>query len=347
MTDAGRRRIDVSSEVHSRLDAESKRRNIPIRDPRRTGGHHHVRREAQAALSVRQQRERRHADRMENRPLKSARSRAASRPDRPANEGSARRVERRLRRDQDDHQGDRRDRTSPRHDRQVPEAEFTTIFKEAQSALAASVLNVTKAAEERAKSLGKQLDRIEKRQSGTRTKLGAGAALGIAGLVLICLLFANTAPTRWLSIRLLGESDSASAAWSLAGDGRTKGELMAETKGLLGDDTYRVRYAECVDHAKRMKKPFRAAHLSASARHDAVTVRPNSIAGGGDAAGYYAADNYYTGEQEGPSEWGGGRGTRSVRHRECRKIRRGAGRQTAQRGRYCERGQWRAGRGSS
>ncbi|MBC7052210.1 hypothetical protein G6O46_24690, partial [Salmonella enterica subsp. enterica serovar Enteritidis] len=63
------------------------------------------------------------------------------------------------------------------------QAEFTTIFKEAQSALAASVLNVTKAAEEQAKSLGKQLDRIEKRQSGTRTKLGAGAALGIAGLV--------------------------------------------------------------------------------------------------------------------------------------------------------------------
>lgn len=37
-----------------------------------------------------------------------------------------------------------------------------------------------------------------------------------------------------------------------------------------------------------------------------MTVRPNPIAGGGDAAGYYAADNYYTGEQEGPSEWGGG-----------------------------------------
>ncbi|MDK8188319.1 MULTISPECIES: MobF family relaxase [Sphingomonas] len=37
-----------------------------------------------------------------------------------------------------------------------------------------------------------------------------------------------------------------------------------------------------------------------------MTVRPNSIAGGGDAASYYAADNYYTGEQAGPSEWGGG-----------------------------------------
>lgn len=36
-----------------------------------------------------------------------------------------------------------------------------------------------------------------------------------------------------------------------------------------------------------------------------MTVRPVPIAGGGDAAGYYAADNYYTGEQEGSSEWGG------------------------------------------
>ncbi|MET0377253.1 MAG: MobF family relaxase, partial [Rhizorhabdus sp.] len=37
----------------------------------------------------------------------------------------------------------------------------------------------------------------------------------------------------------------------------------------------------------------------------AVTVRPAKLAGGGDPASYYAADNYYTGEQEGPSAWGG------------------------------------------
>ena len=64
MTDAGRRRIDVSSEVHSRLDAESKRRNIPIRDLVEQAVTTMFDREAQAALSVRQQRERRHADRI-------------------------------------------------------------------------------------------------------------------------------------------------------------------------------------------------------------------------------------------------------------------------------------------
>lgn len=256
MTDAGRRRIDVSSEVHSRLGAESKRRNIPIRDLVEQAVTTMFDREAQAALSVRQQRERRHADRME---------------EQTAQIGEiTRRVSALIAQQTKDLPGALnagfdainttiKETGGTGHLRDMIakfQAEFTTIFKEAQGALAASVLNVTKAAEEQAKSLGKQLDRIEKRQSGTRTKLGAGAALGIAGLVLICLLFANTAPTRWLSIRLLGESDSASAAWSLAGDGRTKGELMAETKGLLGDDTYRVRYAECVDHAKRMKKPF-------------------------------------------------------------------------------------------
>ncbi len=36
-----------------------------------------------------------------------------------------------------------------------------------------------------------------------------------------------------------------------------------------------------------------------------MTVRPAPLAGGGDPAAYYAADNYYTGEQEGPSAWGG------------------------------------------
>ena len=65
MTDAGRRRIDVASDVHSRLDAESKRRNIPIRDLVEQAVTTMFDREAQAALSVRQQRERRHADRME------------------------------------------------------------------------------------------------------------------------------------------------------------------------------------------------------------------------------------------------------------------------------------------
>ncbi|AXJ97185.1 hypothetical protein DC429_17440 [Arthrobacter sp. TPD3018] len=256
MTDAGRRRIDVSSDVHSRLDAESKRRNIPIRDLVEQAVTTMFDREAQAALSVRQQRERRHADRME---------------EQTAQIGEVtRRVSALIAQQSKDLPGALnagfdaikttiKETGGTGHLRDLIakfQTDFTVLFKEAQGALAVSVGNVTKAVEEQAKGFGKQLDRIEKRQSDTRTKLGVGAALGIAGLVLICLLFANTAPTRWLSIRLLGESDAVPAAWSLAGDGRTTGELMAETKGLLASDTFRVRYAECAAHAKRMKKPF-------------------------------------------------------------------------------------------
>lgn len=36
-----------------------------------------------------------------------------------------------------------------------------------------------------------------------------------------------------------------------------------------------------------------------------MTARPTKLAGGGDPASYYAADNYHTGGQEGPSAWGG------------------------------------------
>lgn len=36
-----------------------------------------------------------------------------------------------------------------------------------------------------------------------------------------------------------------------------------------------------------------------------MTVTPHSIAGAGAAAAYYAQDNYYTADQEGPSHWGG------------------------------------------
>lgn len=36
-----------------------------------------------------------------------------------------------------------------------------------------------------------------------------------------------------------------------------------------------------------------------------MTARPGKLAGGSNPASYYAADNYYTGQQEGPSAWGG------------------------------------------
>jgi hypothetical protein len=256
MTDAGRRRIDVSSDVHSRLDAESKRRNIPIRDLVEQAVTNMFDREAQAALSVRQQRERRHADRME---------------EQTAQIGEiTRRVSALIAQQTKDLPGalnagfDAIKETIQKtggtgHLRDMIakfETDFTATFKEAQDALTASVRTVTKAVEEQAKGLGKQLDRIEKRQSGTRAKLAVGAASGIALLLLVGLLIPDTPPTRWLATRLVGEADAARAAWTLAGDGRARGLLMAETRGLLYDEEFRKRYASCVEMSKRTKTSF-------------------------------------------------------------------------------------------
>lgn len=256
MTDAGRRRIDVSSDVHSRLDTESKRRNIPIRDLVEQAVTTMFDREAQAALSLRQQRERRHADRME---------------EQTAQIGEVtRRVSALIAQQTRDLPGalnagfdaikDTIQKTGGTgHLRDLItkfQTDFTVIFKEAQGTLAASVRAVTESVEKQAKAVGEQLDRIEKRQSGTRGKLAVGAGSGIALLLLVGLLTPDTPPTRWLATRLVGETDPARAAWTLAGDGRARGLLMAETRGLLYDEPFRQRYASCVDRSKRAKASF-------------------------------------------------------------------------------------------
>jgi len=254
--DAGRRRIDVSSDIHTRLDAESKRRNIPIRDLVEQAVTTMFDREAQAALSVRQQRERRQADRMEE---QTAQIGEVTRRVSALIAQQTKELPGALNAGFDAIKTTIKETGGTGHLRDMIakfQSDFTGTFEEAQGALAASVRAVTEAVEERAKVLGKQLDRIEKRQSGTRSKLAAGAALGIALLLLAGLIMPDTPPSRWLATRLVGETDPARAAWTLAGDGRARGLLMAETKGLLYDELFRQRYASCVDKAKRAKISF-------------------------------------------------------------------------------------------
>ena len=254
--DAGRRRIDVSSDIHSRLDAESKRRNIPIRDLVEQAVTTMFDREAQAALSVRQQRERRHADRME---------------EQTAQIGEiTRRVSALIAQQTKDLPGALnagfdaikttiKETGGTGHLRDMIakfQSEFIAKFEAAQGALAGTIGTATEGVDAQARSLGERLERIEKRQSGTPSKLAAGAALGIASLLLVGFIIPDMPPTRWLATRLVGETDPARAAWTLAGDGRVRGLLMAETRGLLYDEPFRQRYASCVDKAKRAKTSF-------------------------------------------------------------------------------------------
>ncbi|MET0377254.1 MAG: hypothetical protein ABW128_23720 [Rhizorhabdus sp.] len=84
---------------------------------------------------------------------------------------------------------------------------------------------------------------------------GAGAMLLL--IVALGSSLADTPPTRWLAIRLTGNTRANDAAFTLAGDDRATGALMEETKGLLGDPGFRNDYTRCVVHAREVAKGFR------------------------------------------------------------------------------------------
>lgn len=256
MTDAGRRRIDVSSDVHSRLDAESKRRNIPIRDLVEQAVTTMFDREAQAALSVRQQRERRHEDQLR---------------EQTAQIGEVtRRVSALIAQQAKDLPGalnagfdaikDTIQKTGGTGHLRDMIAKFQTDFTakstEANTAVSKSVGTVTEAVNRRGDRLEERVAELRKGLAGRRNFFGAGMATGLVFLLLVGFILPDMPPTRWLATRFVGEIDPARAAWTLAGDGRTRGLLMAETKGLLNNHEFRTRYAQCVDHAKRVKAPF-------------------------------------------------------------------------------------------
>lgn len=104
--------------------------------------------------------------------------------------------------------------------------------------------------------LTQQVAHVRALQMGWRRGAAAGAA-GMAALpFLLYLLLQDTQQGRWLAIRLTGNTTAISAAYTLAGDGRLSGALMASTKALLEDSGFRDGYARCVTHAREVKTPF-------------------------------------------------------------------------------------------
>lgn len=111
--------------------------------------------------------------------------------------------------------------------------------------------------------LGKKIDRLTQQvarvralQKGWRRGAAAGAASMAALPLLLYLLLPGTQPGRWLAIRLTGETTAIGAAYTLAGDGRMSGALMASTKALLKDSRFSADYTRCVTHAGAVKTPF-------------------------------------------------------------------------------------------
>lgn len=255
MNDAGRKRIDVSSEVHALLEGEARRRAVPIRDLVDQAVTEMLDRRAQADLSIRQQRERGHADRIENfsaqladlgrrftallQEMKSVPAALTSgfdeMKDTIGKTGGT---------------GHLRDMITAFDKRLLGK------FEGAQDGIATAVADLAKAVDSRSDRIERLIAEIRGGQGRGRTIFSFGAAFALSLVLLLGLLNPDTRPTRWVAVRLAGATTPADAAWILAGDGRTNGLLMAETHALLDDQQFRGRYTECVARAKSAKAAF-------------------------------------------------------------------------------------------
>jgi len=91
---------------------------------------------------------------------------------------------------------------------------------------------------------------------GRRWAFAGGVLSTLAGLMALAFVLAGTQPTRWLAIRLVGETTTVGAAYALAGDDRATGKLMAQTKALLDDQQFRSDYTRCTTRTREVKRRF-------------------------------------------------------------------------------------------
>jgi len=256
VTDAARKRIDVSGDVHARLEAEARRRGIPIRDLVDQAITEKLDRGAQTALGVHQQREQRQADRIEELAalLDTLGKRIGALLQQQVKDLPAA-----LKAGFDATKATIRETGGTGHLRDMISAfekAFVARFEAANAAGLTAVDAVARTVNARADKLELLIQSIGRDRVSRRASFVRGMAALLALFMLVGFTFRGTPPARWLAVRLVGETSASMAAYTLAGDGRTRGLLMAETSGLLHDRRFRERYEACVDYAKQAKTNF-------------------------------------------------------------------------------------------
>lgn len=79
-----------------------------------------------------------------------------------------------------------------------------------------------------------------------------GAFIAVACLGLLAFLMANTAPTHWLAIRLVGATHPIDASSNLLGDDEASKSVLSATLILLNGQThFRKDYLSCLDRYQR------------------------------------------------------------------------------------------------
>ena len=129
--------------------------------------------------------------------------------------------------------------------REIAATEQAAAFKDLRDVLVGKI-----------EALKSEVETLRAWHKKRRWAAAAGAGGMLLLLVALGLLLTDTAPTRWLSIRLTGNTRAIDAAFTLTGDGSATGAFMAETKGLLDDPDFRADYIRCVTHAREVAKGF-------------------------------------------------------------------------------------------
>ena len=92
-------------------------------------------------------------------------------------------------------------------------------------------------------------DRAERLAGSRWMGLGAFAAIAILGL--FAFVAADTAPTRWLAVRLAGASYPIHAASNLLMEDETSRSVMTGTFVLMGQKGFRKDYTDCLSRYQR------------------------------------------------------------------------------------------------
>lgn len=92
-------------------------------------------------------------------------------------------------------------------------------------------------------------------QRGEQIALGAGAVLLM--FLIPAFLFSNTAPTRWVGVRLIGATDRYHAASNLLEGDTESGSLLLRTHVLLnGQKNFRADYRTCIKRVEQASGRF-------------------------------------------------------------------------------------------
>jgi hypothetical protein len=255
MSEFRRLRIDVSNEAHAQLETEARRQSISVRDLIDQIVRDMTERRGQADAAVRHQR--------------GAHPTLSDEPEPGSPEDSARRIDALIKRVTDDvpkaietmrqssGTGHLRDMLGKQDAAQTQRlAAMQTAHLTAQDAQTLLLENGNKELAKKIDDLRDEVVVLRNWHKGRRWAFAGGVLSTLAGLMALAFVLAGTSPTRWLAIRLTGETTAADAAYTLAGGDRATGGLMAQTRALLDDPQFRSDYTRCTTHTREVKRRF-------------------------------------------------------------------------------------------